>query len=51
MQCTIVAKTTLIAKSDDLQSRKQGQSVHFFSFNFFKKVPQKYCGTTAVLLI
>ena len=47
MQCTLVAKTTLIAKSDDLQSRKQGQSVQFFSFNFFKK----YRKSTAVLLI
>ena len=27
----------LIAKSDDLQSRKRGQSVQFFSFNFFLK--------------
>ena len=25
---------TVIAKSDDLQSRKRGQSVEFFSFNF-----------------
>ena len=41
----------LIAKSDDLQPRKRGQSVLFFSFNFFKKVPQKYRGSTAVLLI
>ena len=50
-QCALVAETNLIAKSDDLQSRKRGQSVEFFSFNFLKKVPQKYRGTTAVLLI
>ena len=45
MQCALVAETNLIAKSDDLQSRKRGQSVEFFSFNFFKKVLQKYRGT------
>ena len=50
-QCALVAETTQIAKSDDLQFRKRGQSVQFFSFNFLKKVPQKYRGTTAVLLI
>ena len=42
MQRALVAETTLIAKSDDLQSRKRGQSVQFFSFNFLKKVPQNY---------
>ena len=34
-----------MAKSDDLQSRKRGQSVEFFSFNVQKKVLQKYRGT------
>ena len=43
--CALVAETNLIARSDDLQSRKRGQSVQFFSFNLKKKVPQKYCGT------
>ena len=35
---------TVIAKSDDLQSRKRGQSVEVFSFNLKKKVPRYYRG-------
>ena len=41
MQCALVAETNLIAKSDDLHSRKRGQSVKYFSFNFFKKSTAK----------
>ena len=44
----LVAETNQIAKSDDLQSSKRGQSVQFFSFNFLKntaKVPRYYRGT------
>ena len=44
-QFVLVAETNQIAKIDDLQSRKRGQSVEFFSNNFLKKVPQKYRGT------
>ena len=46
MQFALVAETNLFAKSDDLQSRKRGQSVQFF-LNLLKK----YHKSTAVLLI
>ena len=42
-QFALVTETNQIAKSDDLQSRKRGQSVQFF-YQFFKK-------STALLLI
>ena len=32
MEFALVAETNQIAKSDDLQSRKRGQSVQFFFF-------------------
>ena len=46
-QFVLVAETNQIAKIDDLQSRKRGQSVEFFLIIFLKK----YRKSTAVLLI